>query len=166
MSDDCMKDGVIEDGEYIDIDLSKVMELDDQKTYCQKMFKVLELEESILKKRFLGAQTLIDFMDANIKVKAEVSEFVGYNYGNINQCMVLVDSAVLNLKKFHEGGLDDIEDSARGMFISLWYNIGITHLDSVKHMMNELEGLEQDLLENIANSTDEDILEIKKATLH
>ena len=33
-------------------------------------------------------------------------------------------------------------------------------------MMNELEGLEQDLLENIANSTDEDILEIKKATLH
>ncbi len=161
-----MSDDRVDDDDYIDVDLSEVTDLEAQKSYCGKMLKMLELEESIIRKRFIGAQTLADFVDADLKIKAEVGEFIGYNYGTINQCMVLIDSAVLNLKKFNEGDFDEIDDGARGMFISLWYNLGITHLGEVDHMMGELEGLEQDLIEKLANTTDEDTLAIRRGTLH
>ncbi len=167
MSDDRIEETIFhEDDDYIDVDLSTVTELKDQKSYCKKMLKVLELEGRILRKRFIGTQTLADFVDADVNIKAEVSEFVGYNYGTINQCMILVDSAVMNLQKFHEGDFDEIDDGARGMFISLWYNIGVTHLDSVDHVMGELEGLEEDLLRKLVDSTDEEQIQIRRGTLH
>ncbi len=162
-----MLDNITEEFTMDDVDLSEVTELDDQKNYCKKMVKILKLEESMMRKRFVGAQTLADFVEADLNIKAEVGEFVGFNYGTINQCMTLVDNAVLNLQNFNNGDFDDVDDGARGMFISLWYNLGLTHLDSVHRSMNELEGIEKEILEKLSTGVNEDgTLEINKRILH
>lgn len=163
MSDNTTEEFIMDD----DIDLSTVTELDDQKNYCEKMVKVLKLEESMMRKRFVGAQTLADFVDADLKIKAEVGEFVGYNYGTISQCMSMVDNAVSNLQNFNNGDFDEVDDSARGMFISLWYNLGLSHLDSVHQSMSELEGIEKEILEKLSAGADKNgTVEINRRILH
>lgn len=152
--------------EIFDVDFSEITELEEQISYCEKMLKILDLEESLLRKQFMGAQTLTDLIDTDLKIKAEVGEYLGYNYGTINQSMNLVDNAVLNLKKFAEGNLNDIDPAARGMFISIWYNLAAEQLATVTNIMGELEGLEHDLVGRLASAADDDTIEIQRRVIH
>lgn len=139
-----------------EIDLSEITGIEEQKEFCGKMLRVLELEEKRLRKRFVNTQTLNDFVETSPKTIADLTQFVGYNYGTINQCMVLIDSAVVNLQRFQEGMFDDVDENARSMFISLWYNLGLSHVDMINSSMKELEELEKDVLERLTEKAERD----------
>ena len=162
MSDDPVDNDLLTE----DIDMSTVTDLEQQKTYCKKMLKVLELEGERLKKRFTGTQTINGFIDSSEKLRSEVSEYIGYNYGSINQCMVLVDSAMVNLQRFDEGSFDDVENNARGMFLSLWYNLGLSHITMMNEIMTDLEKLEKDLLVRLVEESDGDDIIVTRGVLH
>lgn len=161
-----MSDRVEDDLLNEDVDMSTVTDLEQQKTYCKKMLKVLELEGQRLRKRFTGTQTINGFVDSSAKLRSEVSEYIGYNYGSINQCMVLVDSAVVNLQQFDEGSFDDVENNARGMFLSLWYNLGLSHISMMNEIMADLEKFEKDLWSRLVEESDENEVIVSRGVLH
>lgn len=149
-----------------ELDMGQIQDLSQQKQVCFKMFTILQGKESIVKNRFIIAQTVSDFLESDEKVRAHVGEFVGYHFGAINHNMFMIDSAMSNLKNFHDGHLDAIDPPARGMYVSIWYNIALANLELMEDSMIHLESLESDLVEKVMADQDTDNIILKRGTLH
>jgi len=149
-----------------EIDMSQISDLSQQKQVCSKMFNILQGEESKVKNRFMVAQTVTDFLESDENVRANVGEFVGYHFGSINHNMFMVESAMNNLKRFHDGHLDLTDSHARGMYVSIWYNIALANLELMEDSMLHLESLETDLVEKELADQGNDGLVLKRGTMH
>lgn len=149
-----------------DMDMSQIQDLGQQKKICFKMVNILQGEESRIKNKFMIVQTVNDFLEMDKKIRTRVGEFVGYHFGMINQNMIMVKSAMKNLEHFQAGQFDAIESSARGMYVSLWYNIALTNLESVEDSMMHLESLEHNLIQDELAEHGHDNLILRKGTIH
>jgi hypothetical protein len=73
---------------------------------------------------------------------ASMGEYVGYHYGSLNASMDFVESALTHLDKFDEGNYDELDHGARGMFINMWFNIAIVHMETADTNIDSLEKME------------------------
>ena len=149
-----------------EIDMSQIHDLAQQKKVCSKMFSILQDEESKVRNRFMVAQTVTDFLASDEVIRANVGEFVGYHFGSINHNMFMIESAMNSLKQFHDGHLDSIDSPARGMYVSIWYNIALGNLELAAESMLHLESLETDLIEDEMVNQDCNQIVLKRGTLH
>lgn len=130
-----------------DVDISQLATLDEQKEVCERMIDGISYEESRLDNRMFSIQTINNAVQSDEKMVTNLSEYLGYHFGRMEASKGLCDNARINLKKFLEGNLDDIDHGARGMYISLWYNIGISSIDEIDECLRDLEKLEGDIVE-------------------
>lgn len=149
-----------------DVDISKIIDLSEQKVLCSNMLSIVQGHELKLKNRFIGAQTVTDFIEANRQIKEDMGEFIGFHFGCISSAMMLVDSALMNLKRFKEGDFDSIDSSARGMFVSMWYNIALVNIELLDTSMQQIENLEADLVHQQMELTGSNEIILKRGTIH
>ena len=149
--------------EETELDMAKILDLNEQKDVCSNMFGVLKTEESRLKNRLIITQTVTEFLDADENVRSKVGEYVGYHFGAMSHNMMMVDSAIKNLKSFQDGHLDEVDAPARGMYVSIWYNIALENIDLVESSMGNLEALESDLVKQEMGDGN---TVVKRGTIH
>jgi len=149
-----------------EIDMSQIHDLAQQKKVCSEMFSILQDEESKVRNRFMVAQTVTDFLASDEVIRANVGEFVGYHFGSINHNMSMIESAMNSLKQFHDGHLDSIDSPARGMYVSIWYNIALGNLELATESMIHLESLETDLVEKEMADQESNQIVLRRGTLH
>lgn len=130
-----------------DVDISQLATLDEQKEVCERMIDGISHEESRLDNRMFSIQTINNAVQSDDKMVNNLSEYLGYHFGRMEASKGLCNNARINLKNFLEGNLDDIDHGARGMYISLWYNIGISSIDEIDECLKDLEKLEGDIVE-------------------
>ena len=148
-----------------DLDFNEISDLEEQKAYCGKMILLLGYEEKRLKKEFLGIQTLNDVVDSDDKIRADLSEYVGYHYGSIAECMTIVGTALANLERFREGKFDEINSGARGMFLSLWYNLALVKVGVIKQSLSSLELLETEVIDQLV-ADNQGLISIDRGYIH
>lgn len=129
-----MTDIILEDDltEEEDIDISELESLDDQKECCERMLDGIIYEEGRLKNRMASIQTINDAIQSDDKLVNSLGEYLGYHYGRMSASKNIIDNALINLGNFLEGNMDEIDHGARGMYLSLWYNIGVSGIDDVE----------------------------------
>jgi hypothetical protein len=150
-----------------EIDISELTTLEEQKTCCEKMVHSIVSEERHLKQRLITLQTVNDVVSADDKLKLHVDEYLGYNYGSISVSMSVVDNALQNLTSFSDGRYDLLDHGARGMFLNMWFNFAISHLESVSGCVVDLEKIEGDIVKELmADLGGDDNLIIKGVTFH
>ena len=140
-------DGIQENNEETDVDISSLSTLDEQKECCERMIDGIGYEEKRIDNRMLTIQTINTAIQSDEKMITNLSEYLGYHFGRMEASKGLCDNARLNLNNFLEGKLDDIDHGARGMYISVWYNIGISSIDEIDECLRDLEKLEGDIVE-------------------
>ena len=146
-----------------ELDMAKILDLDEQKDVCSTMFGILKTEELRIKNRLIITHTVTDLLDSDENIRSKVGEYVGYHFGSMSHNMMMVSSAMKNLKRFQDGHLDKVDPQARGMYVTIWYNIARSNIDLVEGSMGNLEALESDLVEQEMGSED---AAIKRGTLH
>lgn len=146
-----------------ELDMAEILDLDEQKGVCSTMFSILKTEETRIKNRLLITQTVTDLLDSDENIKAKVGEYVGYHFGAMSHNMMMVESAIKNLKRFQDGHLDKADAPARGMYVTIWYNIALENINLVESSMGNLEALESDLVEKEMGG--ENAI-VKRGTLH
>lgn len=149
-----------------DLDMSQITDLTLQKIICAKMCDSLKDAESNVHSRFMIVQTVTDFLESNEKIRANFGEFVGYHFGIINHNKSMVDTAMSNLERFHAGDLDKIASSARGMYVSIWYNIALANLQLIEDSMIHLESLENNLVESELTKHGGERFFLKRGVMH
>lgn len=147
------------------VDISELPDLAAQKKCCKKMIDTLFSEERRLQSCFINSQTIHDFIDVNEKLRSDMGEYVGYHYGSINVSMDTVTSALFNLRKFAAGDLDNIDHGARGMYISIWFNMAISSIMSIDLSANNLEELEFEIIKKTFDENGENLI-LTKGTVH
>lgn len=159
-----MGDEVVDNTEMDDeiIDISKLVDIKSQKECCMAMIETVLEEEVRLRTRFLSSQTVYDIVDADSELKTEMSEYLGYHLGSVNESMNNIDMAIINLKRFADGYLDEVEHDARGMYIGVWYGMAISGIVSTDISVEGLEKLEIDMIEHAMNESSD----IEKGTIH
>ena len=160
MTDIILEDDLTEE----DIDISELESLDDQKECCEKMLDGIIYEEGRLKHRMTSIQTINDAIQSDEKLVNSLSEYLGYHYGRMSASKNIINNALVNLGSFLEGNMDEIDHGARGMYLSLWYNIGVSGIDEVEECLLDLEKMESDIVETAFNTGDGSIFD--KETLH
>lgn len=146
-----------------DVDISELLSLEDQKECCEKMLDCILDAEDNLNNRLISVQTINDAIQSDDRLINSLSEFLGYHYGRMSSSKGMVNTALINLNRFMEGGLDEIDHGARGMFLNVWYNLGVSGLLDLEECLDDLEKMEADIMEN-ASETGTEI--IKREKLH
>lgn len=147
-----------------EIDISELESLDDQKRCCEKMLDGILFEEDRLSNRMISIQTINDAVQSNEKLVYSLGEYLGYHYGRMSASKTIINNALVNLGSFLEGDMDEIDHGARGMYLSLWYNIGVSGIDDIEECLLDLEKMESDIVETAFNTGDGSIFD--KETLH
>lgn len=135
-----------------EVDLYEITDLDEQKTHAQKMLDIVSGYQRHFKQKFKCVQTVDDIVDAQVELKLELGEYLGYLYGSINEVFRTLETSAFHLGKFVDGDFDKLDPNARSMYINLWYNIGISNVDVLDSFVEELEGIEGDLIQQIRES--------------
>lgn len=148
-----------------DIDISQLTNIEDQKDCCDEMVKILFEEQERLNNRFFDVQTIYDILEHDSKLKENMSEYIGYHYGSINESMKMFDFAFENLRKVLLGSLDKLDIGARGMYITIWYNIALEAIYNMDQNCEELSRIESDLVERIMSENNESTT-VFKGNLH
>lgn len=147
------------------VDISELPDLEAQKVCCKKMIDTLFSEEKRLKSCFICSQTIYDLIEENEKLRSDMGEYIGYHYGSINVEMDTVTVALVNLKKFSAGDLDNIDHGARGMYISIWFNMAVSSIISIDLSANNLEELESEMIKKTIAEHGENLI-LTKGTVH
>ncbi|KKN48496.1 hypothetical protein LCGC14_0652490 [marine sediment metagenome] len=147
------------------VDISELPDLAAQKECCEKMIDTLFIEEKRLKSCFISSQTIYDLIDENEKLRSDMGEYVGYHYGSINISMDTVTAALVSLKKFSAGDLDNIDHGARGMYISIWFNMAVSSIISIDLSATNLEELESEMIKKSIEEHGENLI-LTKGTVH
>ena len=130
-----------------EVDVSKLISLEEQKECCEKMLdQILDIEYN-LNYRLMSIQTINDAVQSDDHLINSLGEFLGYQYGKMNSSKNMVNTALINLNRFMEGGLDEIDHGARGMFLNVWYNLGVAGLVDLEEILSDLEKMEMDIIE-------------------
>ncbi len=129
------------------------------------MIDTLFKEERRLQSCFINSQTIYDFIDTSEKLRSDMGEYIGYHYGSINVSMNTVTAAMVNLKKFAAGDFDDIDHGARGMYISIWFNMAVSSIDLIDMSAKSLEELESEMIKKTIDEHGENLI-LTKETLH
>ena len=160
-----MTDIMLDDHEPTeDIDISELTSIDEQKECCKKMLDGIIYEEDRLSKRMMSVQTINHAIQSDEKLVNSLGEYLGYHYGRMSASKNIIDNALINLGCFLEGDMDEVDHGARGMYLSLWYNIGISGIDEVEECLHDLEKMENDIVETAFKNGDNSIFD--KETLH
>ena len=137
-----------------EIDISQLLSLDDQKECCEQMLDyILDIEDD-LNTRLTSIQTINNAVQSNEQLIKSLGEFLGYHYGKMNASKNMVNTSLVNLNRFMEGGLDEIDHGARGMYLNVWYNLGVTGLTEMEECLNGLERMEMDIIETAKETGD------------
>ena len=161
MSDEIIEKVGVDDS----VDISELPDLESQKECCEKMLDTLSDEEKRLQSCFINSQTICDLIDTNEKMKSDMGEYVGYHYGSISVSMDTITVALMNLNKFAAGDFDDIDHGARGMYISIWFNMAISSIMSIDLSAKSLEELENEMIKKTINEFGESLI-LTKETIH
>ncbi len=140
------------------VDISELSDLAAQKECCEKMIDTLFSEERRLQTCFINSQTIHDIIDSSEKIRSDMGEYVGYHYGSINVSMDTVTVALFNLRKFAAGDLDNIDHGARGMYISIWFNMAISSIMTIDLSANNLEELESEIIKKTIDEHGENLI--------
>lgn len=140
------------------VDISELSNLAAQKECCEKMIDTLFSEERRLQTCFINSQTIYDIIGTSEKIRSDMGEYVGYHYGSINVSMDTVTVALFNLRKFAAGDLDDIDHGARGMYISIWFNMAISSIMTIDLSANNLEELESEIIRKTVDEHGENLI--------
>lgn len=147
------------------VDVSELPDLAAQKECCEKMIDTLFGEERRLQSCFINSQTIYDIINTSEKIRSDMGEYVGYHYGSINVSMNTVTAALFNLRKFAAGDLDNIDHGARGMYISIWFNMAVSSIISIDLSANNLEELESEIIKKTINEHGENLI-LTRGALH
>ena len=147
------------------VDVSELPDLAAQKECCEKMIDTLFGEERRLQSCFINSQTIYDIINTSEKIRSDMGEYVGYHYGSINVSMNTVTVALFNLRKFAAGDLDNIDHGARGMYISIWFNMAVSSIISIDLSANNLEELESEIIKKTINEHGENLI-LTRGALH
>lgn len=142
-------------------DISELISLEDQKLCCEKMLDEILDAEDILNTRLTGIQTINDAIQSDQQLINSLSEFLGYHYGRMSTSRGMVNVALVNLNRFMEGGLDNIDHGARGMYLNVWYNLGVSGLVDIEECLVDLEQMEAEIVEVASKNGN-----IRPETLH
>lgn len=148
------------------IDISQLSDIKDQKECCDEMIKVLFDEQDRLQSRFLGVQTIYDILESDSEIKKSMSEYIGYQYGIINEAMKMFEISFHNLQRVLSGSYDKLDFGARGMYITLWYNIGLESIRTIDESCEELSQTEADMIKRIMNDEDSETADFLRGSFH
>jgi len=147
---------IIED----DVDVSQLETLEEQKLYCGKMLDGILYEENKLNNRLITVGSVNNTVQADDRIASSFGEYLGYNYGRMDASKGVFSSVLINLGNFIEGSLDTVDHGARGMYINLWYNLGLSSLNDFAECLIELEKIETDVIE-LAMKEGKDLLTLE-----
>ncbi len=136
-----------EENSVEEVDMSQLTSLTEQKEYCGRMMDGILYEENKLKNRLLTIQTINSAVQSDDKLIYSLSEFLGYHYGKMDASKGLFANVLNNLNDFLEGRLDEVDHGARGMYLNLWYNIGMSSLEEISECLTDLEHMEEEIIE-------------------
>lgn len=156
----------ISEAPELEIDLSKVVDLEEQRNFCKTMIQSLMPQNKELKIRLMESVEIDSFLGLTFAIKQEIGEYVGYYYGSINQSMTMFESALVNLKQFDQGKYDDVEANARGMFLSLWYNVATMNAQLAEVSLRQLEEMENQMLSKHIDPEQDEELVIDKVVIN
>ena len=120
--------------------------------------------EDMFNNRMTSVQTINDVIQSDEKLVNSLSEFLGYHYGRMSASKIMISRVLINLNRFVEGSLDEIDHGARGMYLNLWYNLGISEISEFDECLTDLENMEMDIIKTVT-SAGEDIM-ILRETIH
>jgi hypothetical protein len=147
-------DDVIHAEEHIDaeVDVSELPSLEEQKDCCEKMLSCILDAENVLKNRISSIQTINNAVQSDETLIKSLSEFLGYHYGRMSSSRGMIEAVLVNLNTFMDGKLDEVDHGARGMFLTVWYNLGVSGLEDLDICLEDLEKMEMDII-GAASST-------------
>lgn len=137
-----------------EVDISQLLSIDDQKDCCEQMLDYILDVEDDLNNRLTSIQTINDAVQSNDQLINSLGEFLGYHYGRMSSSKNMVNTSLVNLNRFMEGGLDEIDHGARGMYLNVWYNLGLAGLNDMEECLSGLEKMEMDIIETAKESGD------------
>ena len=88
-------------------------------------------------------------MELDADMKSSMSEYIGYQYGIINESMRMLDLSFHNLTNVLNGGLDSLDHGARGMYITIWYNMALESIRTIDDGCEELTMIESEMVERV-----------------
>jgi len=148
------------------IDISQILDLTEQKTICNNLISIIEEYEIKLKNKFISIQTITDFIDENKHLKVDMGEFIGYQFGCISNEMMMINTALSKLDKFINGELDNIDSSARSMYIAIWYDLALSNIELLTDSMYQMERIESNLIQQQIQKSGSNQNIIKKGYIH
>ena len=131
-----------------DLDISDCETLDDQKLVSLELLDSLIDCDQHMKLRITNIETLNDFVRADTEIASNVGEFVGYHYGRIEEANRNTKQSIGNLDLFSGGEFDSLSHEARGMAITMWYQMGSSSFECIDSALDDLESLERNLIRN------------------
>ena len=151
--------------EMEEIDLSELETVEEQIECCERMMDEIIFLESNIKNRISCIQTINNVLLSDIELASSMGEFVSYHYGRMNILMNNINNVISNLGYFIEGNFNEMDNGARGMYINIWYNIGLVTLDNIDHCIDCLEKIEMDIIGSIHGDENEAVI-INGETIH
>ena len=145
--------------------ITELEDLEEQKEICSQLIQLILDEEKKLQTDFTGIQTLYDILEKDPDMKLHLSEFIGYNYGTINSSLTIVENSIANLKNFMNGSWNEFDAKARGMYISIWYNMALDNISIISDSNDELAKIEADVVSKILSDNTEEA-QIFKGQMH
>ena len=148
-----------------DVDISEFLSLEEQKECCEFMLDEILDAENMLNNRMASVQTINDVVQSQERLMNSLGEFLGYHYGRMSSSKIMISTVLVNLNRFLEGSLDETDHGARGMYLNLWYNLGIAKLTEFEECLADLESMEMDIIKT-ATGNGEDYIVLSETTLH
>lgn len=147
------------------IDVNKIQNQEELLEVCVILTEALEKEKQKIDDQSVMVQSLYDIIDQNDDVALDLADFIGYQFGVMNSAAMMIETALVNLEQMVASDMSaDMHIREASMFVTLWYNLGLTHIDISSDCLIELNKVENDLRARIAEGEiefDEDKLEVR-----
>lgn len=147
------------------IDVNKIQNHEELLEVCVILSEALENEKQRIDDQTVMVQSLYDIIDQNDDVALDLSDFIGYQFGIMNAAAMMIETALVNLEQMVTSDMAaDMHIREASMFVTIWYNLGLTHCDITVDCLKELMKVENDLRTRISEGEiefDEDKLEVR-----
>jgi hypothetical protein len=145
------------------IEMDKIANISELREASSVLYDALVSEKDQLESQTALVQSIYDILDQNEEVVVELSDFIGYQFGMMASSDNMVDVAIVNMMKVKDSEIgENMHLKELCMFVSLWYNIGLSHIEIANECLHELQKSEHDLRIRIAEGEidfDEDLAE-------
>lgn len=133
------------------IDVNKIQNQEELLEVCVILTEALEKEKQKIDDQSVMVQSLYDIIDQNDDVALDLADFIGYQFGVMNSAAMMIETALVNLEQMVASDMSaDMHIREASMFVTLWYNLGLTHIDISSDCLIELNKVENDLRARIA----------------